>query len=343
MYAGSIFKLEPGTEYEIKLGLSDPDGGNAEKNFKTSTRPYLRVPMNCKELHVYVPEHNGERAEPSFNSISEAYAAAVSGCVILLHPGVYKADGVFFQKERYPDPADRYYLPPAKSDGEENFLKKSVFRFDKKASFEQPIIIKGTDRENVIIDGNGAGTLFDVTDSEYNCFSNLSIRNAERLFYCNNGKGFSVQGCIMSDCRYGVVAGAEDGDYLQSAVSPLRCYDFTISDNVITGNWPEGKWRTGWASLAGKHGYGKLRLCIGVMIGGQGHVVFGNTVRRFWDGINTYCIVKPQGAPEMRTSSIDICHNLISECPDDCIEMDFSVCNIRLYENFAVSPESWTG
>ncbi|OGV45674.1 MAG: hypothetical protein A2017_19905 [Lentisphaerae bacterium GWF2_44_16] len=338
MYAGSIFHLNPGTEYEIKLKLSDPDGGNTEKIFKTSTKICPEKIANSKELHVYPPDYKGEKTEPSFVSISAAYKAAVPGNTILIHPGVYKADNTFSLQKRYSDPSERYYLPPLKSEGDEKFIGKSVFRFDKKATLEQPIIIKGTDNEKVIIDGNGAGIIFDVSDSEYNYFRNLSIRNAERIFYCNNGKGLTIQDCILTDCRYGIDGGpAKLGDYYQSANSPLRCYDFTISDNIITGNWPEGKWRQGWASFTAKYGYGNLRKCIGIMIGGQGHDVCRNTVKRFWDGINTYWIVRPQGVPEMHSSSIDIYNNLISECPDDCIEMDFSVCNIRVYNNFVAN------
>ena len=38
-HSGSIFDLEPDTEYEIKLNLEDPDGGNAEKIVTAKTRP----------------------------------------------------------------------------------------------------------------------------------------------------------------------------------------------------------------------------------------------------------------------------------------------------------------
>jgi len=38
-HSGSIFDLQPDTEYEIKLNLEDPDGGFAEKTVKARTRP----------------------------------------------------------------------------------------------------------------------------------------------------------------------------------------------------------------------------------------------------------------------------------------------------------------
>lgn len=38
-HSGSIFDLKPGTAYEIRLTLEDPDGGSAEKSIEAYTRP----------------------------------------------------------------------------------------------------------------------------------------------------------------------------------------------------------------------------------------------------------------------------------------------------------------
>ena len=48
-HSGSIFDLNPDTEYEIKLKLEDPDGGSAEKTVKTRTRP---VPEYDKRAEI---------------------------------------------------------------------------------------------------------------------------------------------------------------------------------------------------------------------------------------------------------------------------------------------------
>ena len=40
--SGSILDLRPGTEYEIRLALSDPDGGKADTTVKVRTRPVPR-------------------------------------------------------------------------------------------------------------------------------------------------------------------------------------------------------------------------------------------------------------------------------------------------------------
>ena len=48
-HSGSIFDLNPDTEYEIKLKLEDPDGGSAEKTVKARTRP---VPEYDKRAEI---------------------------------------------------------------------------------------------------------------------------------------------------------------------------------------------------------------------------------------------------------------------------------------------------
>ena len=56
LFAGSILDLEPGTEYEVKLTLKDPDGGNAEKILTAKTRSEPVAFEGGRKLHVYPPE-----------------------------------------------------------------------------------------------------------------------------------------------------------------------------------------------------------------------------------------------------------------------------------------------
>lgn len=68
--SGSIFDLQPGTEYEISLTLADPDGGSAEKTVTVATRPVPRIPSGAKitdlpagTYDVLTPE-NGTESSP---------------------------------------------------------------------------------------------------------------------------------------------------------------------------------------------------------------------------------------------------------------------------------------
>ncbi len=51
-HSGSIFDLNPDTEYEIKLNLEDPDGGSAEKTVVARTRPVPVVNENAEIIEI---------------------------------------------------------------------------------------------------------------------------------------------------------------------------------------------------------------------------------------------------------------------------------------------------
>src|SRR4051812_12262351 len=52
LFAGSALMLEPETQYEVKLTLTDPDGGSVEKTFTQSTIGEPVTPAGLKEVHV---------------------------------------------------------------------------------------------------------------------------------------------------------------------------------------------------------------------------------------------------------------------------------------------------
>ena len=75
MFAGSIFDLEPGTEYECRFVLSDPDGveGKSENLVTVRTRPEPKPAAGGKIYHVYPPGYKGEKQQPAFTGLMAAY------------------------------------------------------------------------------------------------------------------------------------------------------------------------------------------------------------------------------------------------------------------------------
>jgi hypothetical protein len=73
--SGSLFDLEPGTEYEIELTLTDPDGGGSKTMLKASTRPEPVAAAGVVPIA-------GDRV---------AFKKAEPGAVILLADGDYGA------------------------------------------------------------------------------------------------------------------------------------------------------------------------------------------------------------------------------------------------------------
>jgi hypothetical protein len=88
--AGSILFLRPGTTYELKLDLSDPDGGNESRAVTVATRPVPQLPQGGRTLHV-VPDAGGGIGSDKqpFRGLAAAEAAAQPGDVLLLHAGRY--------------------------------------------------------------------------------------------------------------------------------------------------------------------------------------------------------------------------------------------------------------
>jgi hypothetical protein len=97
LLAGSIFDLEPGTAYEVRLSITDPDGtaGETERTMTLATRAEPATPQGGTIWHVYPEGYAGRRQQPAFGSLREALcseqaAARVQpGDAIAVHGGAY--------------------------------------------------------------------------------------------------------------------------------------------------------------------------------------------------------------------------------------------------------------
>jgi len=76
-HSGSIFDLKPDTGYEIRLKLSDPDGGSAERTVRARTRP---VPGPAPDAVV-------KKVNP--RTLEQEALLAEPGDILLLAPGYY--------------------------------------------------------------------------------------------------------------------------------------------------------------------------------------------------------------------------------------------------------------
>jgi hypothetical protein len=68
MFTGSIFDLEPDTQYECKFVMSDPDGvrGVARNKVTVRTRAEPRPFKGGNILHVYPYGYQGSKKQPAF-------------------------------------------------------------------------------------------------------------------------------------------------------------------------------------------------------------------------------------------------------------------------------------
>ncbi len=90
LFAGSILNLRPGTAYEVRLDLDDPDGGGASTVVSVATREIPAADLaGARTLHVYPDDYAGDRQEPRLPDLHAAFREARAGDLVLVHAGVH--------------------------------------------------------------------------------------------------------------------------------------------------------------------------------------------------------------------------------------------------------------
>jgi hypothetical protein len=96
LFAGSAVLLEPGTDYELRLRLSDPDGGKAERQLKARTAVEPVAPPNAPQYHVAPGTGGGAGTrEAPYRGLAAAREKAKPGDLFLLHAGFYNVTFAF--------------------------------------------------------------------------------------------------------------------------------------------------------------------------------------------------------------------------------------------------------
>ena len=328
-FAGSILNLEPGTEYECRFVLSDPDGatGETEQTVRVATRSEPQPFAGGRTLHVYPPDHEGERLEPSFSCLLEAYYGAGlgdwnvvwerrarPGDTILMHAGLYKSE-----RRNYVD------LQMTPFDG--------TMSLTLKGTAEKPITIRSAGDGEVVFDGDGCHRLFDVMASEHHIFDGLTIRNTDVAIFAGQKEVLGAVGLTVRNCRFENIGFGVWTEYAGSS-------DFYIADNIFLGRDDRFRlvgWTGPWWASAGKYGSHQVTSYYAVKVYGPGHVIARNAVAYFHDGIGISTYGTPPDDPERRASSIDIINNDLHMLNDDFIETDGGVHNIRVMHNRGVN------
>jgi len=328
-FAGSLFDLEPATDYEARFTLADPDGvdGKIENIVTVRTRFEPKPATGGNTYHVYPSSYNGQRQQPAFTGLLGAYytgsggsdyfnsypARVQPGDVILVHAGIYKDD-------RY-----RYGAGLGTVSSGTYFLTQS-------GTPEKPIVIKGAGDGEAIFDGDGAYNLFNLMAANYNYFEGLTIRNTELAFWGGQKNIIGSSGVTIKNCKIENVGRAIYTDWSGSK-------DYYIADNTISGrfnpNYLMGFTGSTWTNLPEFNP--KLVSEYAIKVYGSGHVVAYNAIANFHDGVDIATYGNPDGSPnairERMPVSIDFYGNDISNMEDNCIESDGGAHNIRIFRN----------
>ena len=330
-FAGSILNLKPGTEYECRFQMKDPDGisGEAKHTVTVKTRTEPMSYQGGRTLHVYPPDFEGPRQEPSFTGILQAYYGAglgdwnvvweqrvEAGDTLLVHAGLYRV-------ERF-DYVDPMMTP---FDG--------TMSLTLKGTPEKPITIKAAGDGEVIFDGDNNHRLFDVMASRYHIFENLTFRNTDVAIFAGQKEVSGAVGLTVKNCRFENIG---FGVWTENADSS----DFYIADNIFIGRddrfrligWggrPRTPDKISWEEpLYKSH---RMVSYYAIKVYGPGHVIAHNSIAYFHDSIGISTYGTPPEDPHRRASSIDIYNNDLHMSNDDFIEADGGVHNIRIFNN----------
>jgi hypothetical protein len=359
MFAGSILDLRPGTEYEARFVMSDPDGvrGEAERTVAVRTRAEPVPYADGQVFHVYPHGFMGQKLEPAFEGLMCAYNHWCAGTDwatagrprvqpgdrIVVHAGVYQYNRYEYTNEAAVNrttPLDgTYYLT---ADG----------------TAERPIAIVAAGDGEVVFDGNGNYALFDVRAADYTYFEGITFRNTEVAIlagtqFIAGSKGLTVKASNFERVGSGVFTNWSGSS------------GFYIADNVFIGrNDPNhliGWAGDMWIKFRGVDGQifpPVMASYVAVKLYGPGHIVAYNYIADFHDGINVETYGNPDGSVasglgiadgpkyppreyfDRRPVAIDFYGNYITNSHDNPIEADGSMHNIRIMRNMFINHAS---
>lgn len=202
LYAGSIVDLAPDTPYEVRLTLTDPDGGAETRTLSARTAREPVAPPGLRLRHVVPGQEgakpgSGTRSDP-FAGLAAALAGAEPGDVLSLAPGTYRG---------------------------------APIKIARSGTEQLPIVIRGPVQGEAILDGDGALTLFDASGAHDLWFEKLTLRNARTLIRADLANRLVVRHNRFDLKQFGVRA--QGATYTESR-------GFFITDNIFDGTtkWP---------------------------------------------------------------------------------------------------------
>lgn len=320
MFAGSIIDLKPGTLYQCRFEMRDPDGvkGNAQRTLEVRTREVPKTSESGPIRHVYPKDYQGPKMEPAYDGLLHAYYGypryadwvlttdpVQPGDRIFVHGGIYQADAKDYRDYHGLTFDGTYFLTQK---GTENL----------------GISIEAAGDGEVIFDGNGAAVLFDLTAADYHYIRGITFRNTEVAIRAGLMNAYGAQGLSVVECQF-----KDIGIGIQAQFEGSR--HFYIADNVFIGR--EDSTMVYHNKVENGRNIQRIASYYAVKVHGQGHTVCHNAVKYFFDGIDVCTHARPEKDPALKAVSIDFYNNDVFICNDNFFEADGGAHNIRIMRN----------
>ena len=256
-WAASALFLDGGAGYDLRLTLSDPDGGSEVRIVSGTTRQELQSSATGRELFVVAGSGGGDGSQGNpFQGLQTAADQAIPGDVFRVAPGTY----------------DAFQIAASGTPG-------------------QPIALLGPSAGEAVIDGAGTsigvvtvGT-YSSTPIAYVILEGFTIQNGRWGVDAQHSSNIAIRHNTIRDVDHGVV-NRRDADLER---------DQTVCDNVIVGRttWPgtgipgeRGIDLRGYGNVVCHNRVSDFGDCISVQpLSGDsyGNDVFGNDVTRCVD------------------------------------------------------------
>ncbi|TAL57673.1 MAG: T9SS type A sorting domain-containing protein [Bacteroidetes bacterium] len=201
-HAGSVLFLQPGTSYDLKLTLFDPEGTGAIQNITAQTKAEQPAVYtgNVKYVSPGSGGGTGTLANP-YLGLQTAANNAAPGIVFQIAPGLY-----------------------------------SPFSLNTDGTAGNDIVFSGSTSDSVIIDGGGTTsgiiTLGVFNDSiQHIVLENLVIRNGAWAIDAQNSQHILMRNCIIRNVDQGYINRRQNGWE----------HDQTVENSIISGRtvWPQ--------------------------------------------------------------------------------------------------------
>jgi hypothetical protein len=222
-FAGSIFDLQPDTEYEAEFTLSDPDGVTGNKvqctTFRTQAEPTPYTGSDAHVYHVY-PSGTDLATTPTYPNAYPGLLGAYYNCQVeddwnkMCQLRVVAGDTIVMHAGTYSD--DRYHysgtlngMSGTKFTGGQGTDFDGTYYLRGKGTKRKPIAIVAAGDGPVIIDGQNNHVLFDVEDTDYNYFEGITFQNTDVAMlagtkYKGGATGLTVKHSIFRNIAAGV-------------------------------------------------------------------------------------------------------------------------------------------
>ena len=291
--AGSILFLTPGTTYEVKVDISDPDGGAASQTLTIATRLEPSLPTGGRTLHAIPGSSGGDgSAGNPYRGFAAAWTNARAGDIVLVHAGSY---GTVSASGKPSGAANNHIVFQAAGDG--------------------PAIIEWIDLRYVsyiwfyglTFNSHNAPMPSGALDADDYTAVFASLLNAG---YDTDYQSMSsdVNGIMITRCNF--------NGYKHAIRGGRRVNGWFIADNTIVGNRTLGM--TSTPSFDGE----------GIELGGgSDHIVAYNSITLTADAISA------GATNSGSVANLDIYGNDIFNVTDDGIELDGAGANTRVWEN----------